>query len=1541
MTKQQARLGTLLIFAFGTFIVPMRPTNAVASSDKLAIAIPHDNIAAGGIHTCVLTVSQSVKCWGANDYGQLGDGTWASKDKPVTVNGLRGEVSALGAGVYHTCGLSIDGLFCWGHNSSGQLGDGTTADKALPINVIGLRTGVVDIAVGGAHTCALTTNGSVKCWGANDHGQLGDGSSIAKSVPVNVLGLDRGVSAIAAGMAHTCALLSDGGVMCWGENTSGQLGDGTTQNKAVPVKISGIGNNVNNITLGFLHTCLTTTSGVAMCWGSNHFGQIGDETSAFRTTPTMIGRLSQEFVKNIVAGWEHTCALTTGNSVKCWGRNNAGQLGNGTTADQVAPSTVKGLHIEVSAIAAGWEHTCVLSTGGGVKCWGGNGIGQLGDGTGGVKSTPVSVKDLSNASAIAAGWHHTCALIADGGVKCWGADGLGTKERKLVPVNVSGLATSVSAITAELYHTCALTIVGSVMCWGINHSGQLGDGTTVSKAAPTQVIGLDSGISAIAAGSEHTCALTTSGGVKCWGKNESGQLGDGTSISRLTPVNVNGLSSGVKEIEAGRSHTCALTMGGEVKCWGKNDFGQLGDGTTSSKAIPTNVGSLVTGNIAIAAGGEHTCVLTTGGTVKCWGWNNVGQLGDGTVINRLVPISVVGLNTSVLAVVGGGAHTCALTTGGGVKCWGWNLTGGLGDGTTQHRALPVGVIGLSSGVSAIGAGDGHTCAITSSETKCWGASYNGQLGDGTAWRTTPVDVVGFEGTDGKMAISGRIADLAGIGISGLDIFINSVTTITTDSSGNFKLDDVAPGTYTLTPSSAGYIFQPKYRTIVVPGMKSHQDFIVIPQNAIVDVQQSSITLQPDTLVADGNTHANIIITLRNASGQPVAGKNVQVVSERGSLIDLIEQPVASSNADGQITARIRSSTNGQTTLRAWVLGDGVLLNASAFLTFTTPSPAPNALKARAERFATLTNRELDQMWDHTQSIVAEAKYFNLNVTNQEVKLIWNFVSGVTDTFLGYSDKAIGDVLYARSLHELGMPAVKSEFACKFSDALIKDISKLPTNQQLAQYANIGLRYGLITLAARYNNKCLFDYDITASLVIDTLTIGDVAGAHFNRPSSEWPIKEIFDDARGVISYDMGRINSGGIPALSQSQIDEYIKDFGDRELTIMMNHKRLENARRTLNSVHYANTTDSLGGQWFQVLARSSSKWGAAFLFDGAGAAAVSGFYNAFDSYMNSKSLNEYRQMAMLGNSAILKTAPETVTSVENVAHTGLGNILEAREVNNAKGSIANVQHINEGESLLNFFTPTDSYSNVTIKNTGNETARYQIMANYLAQTTRAKFVPWATLWFDVESPSISLVPGQTGVLKVPYLSGSMGYTPQKDTSIEMFLVATNNKRAMVVDYLGGNLWQPTLVASSRTNSAITLPETVAAGEVIDAPLVSIAGALEGDSRPKGLIWVNNPFTSSVLVTVTQPVPAFMNQIDAGVGRIEGGNIVWTTYVAPESSEMMTYTARLNLRPATNVVLPPTQLVLQVPTGEYLSHAVTPRTFTMPGFNVYLSLARR
>jgi trimeric autotransporter adhesin len=347
----------------------------------------------------------------------------------------------------------------------------------------------------------------------------------------------------------------------------------------------------------------------------------------------------------LAAGLGHTCAVTADGAVKCWGLNEQGQIGDGGTANASGPTQVSGLDSGIVGVAAGGNHSCALSEDGGVRCWGWNINGQLGDGSRETRLTPVAVSGLSTGvAAIVAGYAHTCALTTAGAVKCWGDNlkgqlGDGSTDDRDTPVAVSGLSSGVVAITAGAFHTCAVTEGGAVKCWGDDERGQLGNGTTGEFHTPVDVVGLSSGVKAVAAGIEHTCALTETGGVRCWGLDSSGQLGDGGTANSDTPVAVSGLT-GASAITTGGYHSCAVSAAGGVECWGANDEGQLGDGGTADSSVPVAVSSILAGTVAIAGGERHSCALSQAGGVKCWGWNAYGQVGNGGPMTT-VPLSAI------------------------------------------------------------------------------------------------------------------------------------------------------------------------------------------------------------------------------------------------------------------------------------------------------------------------------------------------------------------------------------------------------------------------------------------------------------------------------------------------------------------------------------------------------------------------------------------------------------------------------------------------------------------------------------------------------------------------------------------------------------------------------------------------------------------------------------------------------------------------------------------------------------------------------------
>ena len=401
------------------------------------------------------------------------------------------------------------------------------------------------------------------------------GPVAAETVPTATS--DAAAETVAAGWGHTCAVVRKT-IRCAGENEFGQLGNGTTSNldaNPIPSTVDTSETQITALAAGLYHTCaLFSPDRSVTCWGWNGYGQLGTEDTTDRLVPAAPVSLAD--VTSVVAGSTHTCAVVSGGSVWCWGSNTSGQLGNaqdGCDPNDLgncyspSPVEVAGLG-EVQQVTAGDAHTCALLKSGHVACWGSNGVGQLGNDQHGcdsnnlgacVSTTPVSVSGLSDVTSISAGKNHTCAVTGGGAVKCWG--------------------------------------------W--NDAGQLGDGTTHDRATPTTAIG--KGAAEVAAGWDHTCAITTKDAVACWGRNQDGELGDGTKVERHRPVAVRylGLDSGATELTAGYQDTCARLEGDHIQCWGKNDFGQLGNGTQKNRTTPA--GTLLGGptlEFALAEKGE-------------------------------------------------------------------------------------------------------------------------------------------------------------------------------------------------------------------------------------------------------------------------------------------------------------------------------------------------------------------------------------------------------------------------------------------------------------------------------------------------------------------------------------------------------------------------------------------------------------------------------------------------------------------------------------------------------------------------------------------------------------------------------------------------------------------------------------------------------------------------------------------------------------------------------------------------------------------------
>jgi alpha-tubulin suppressor-like RCC1 family protein len=692
-------------------------------------ANPVNDISAGGGHACLLrAVDHSLWCWGRNDHGQIGDGSRTPRSLPVRVQKI-GPVTAAATGDAHTCAVDGTGaVFCWGSDEFGQLGDGSGDDQGFPQQVPGM-SGAKALVAGKDFACALAEDGTVRCWGDDSVGQLGDGGAVG---PPRGPGLVAGVTqvgSLSASWQHACALGRAGNLFCWGANDQGQIGDGSAGGSRPPTDLTkltpqALSPTISAVTAGYGHTCAFGGDGLR-CWGANDQGQVNaDQPGGPVLVPTQPTGVNSGEAIWIAAGARHTCLVRQGEGeVVCWGADDSGQLGGGPETPAI-PNALQ--------VAAGAAFTCALASDHALYCWGDNHFGQLAIGGQRFNTTPVQVLGVAHSDALAAGGAHTCATAddANGGraLFCWGANassqlGNGGSVDAAVATRISSFAPDTIAAGAE--HTCAFVAAdGQLRCWGAGAAGQLGiapgpEGVitipTISDLSPPQ--GGD-GVLAVAAGASHTCvAATISTSVLCFGLDTSGQLGHPPAANATA-------------VAAGDRHSCALDDQGAVWCWGANESGQLGDGigTDHPERFQVALGDGITSADAIAAGAEHTCALA-GGKVLCWGRNAEGQVGTPAQMPILSPTEVDD-PSHFSAIAAGGRHTCAIATDATVRCWGANESGQLGSGDTDSRNKPIQVAGLTD-VDAVVVGGAHSCARRRDGTVwCWGANTFGQLGDG-------------------------------------------------------------------------------------------------------------------------------------------------------------------------------------------------------------------------------------------------------------------------------------------------------------------------------------------------------------------------------------------------------------------------------------------------------------------------------------------------------------------------------------------------------------------------------------------------------------------------------------------------------------------------------------------------------------------------------------------------------------------------------------------------------------------------------------------
>lgn len=649
----------------------------------------------------------------------------ADTNASIHARRLRFEQMFTGTGV--NCGLEASGeAWCWGAVGPQGSGNGSVDRTRSDLPLRAARNSrFTTLAIGGNFICGLELTQTVLCWGENEQGQLGNGSTNRAALPEPVSGMN-GARAIAAGGLHACALVGTS-VHCWGDNKFGQLGDGTRIRRTSPVQVTGIG-PATSLALGYAHTC-TAVEGRPFCWGSDHIGQLGHDTAYIRPTPARGGLdpLGPLPFTKITASFNHSCGLITGGAVYCWGYqeypNDFTQLNHSPvqpTPGHAFADLYNGRSIQcglkndsklwcwglllhpvqapaptpVVDAAVSDATVCMLDAAGAARCWNPvYGAGQA----------PALVQNAPAFTSIAASSDRICGLSGTGELWCW------DQWRSWEPGFAAAAVVSPGQEFATIWDgdggVCALTPAGATWC--TSHWDAASGASGLSLAAVTS-----SWI--------HACGLTAGGEAWCWGRNDEGQLGDGGTTDRLVAVPVAGGHHFIS-IAAGESHTCGVTSGREVFCWGSTARGQMGDDSGMDSPIPVPVDGSPGAASVSSGGGEFTCAHDPAGLAHCWpvNWERV--------------VRTVAGPGAWSTVTAGSYFACGLDAAGTAYCWGRNFGGVFGNGQQayeeQWSPQPV-----SGGIrfGTLAAGQGNVCGISTDGTAyCWGVNDHGSVGSPT------------------------------------------------------------------------------------------------------------------------------------------------------------------------------------------------------------------------------------------------------------------------------------------------------------------------------------------------------------------------------------------------------------------------------------------------------------------------------------------------------------------------------------------------------------------------------------------------------------------------------------------------------------------------------------------------------------------------------------------------------------------------------------------------------------------------------------------
>lgn len=768
----------------------------------------------GGMNSAVITSEGRVFTWGANNVGQLGDNSVLNKRNPTEITNnfnlnIGEKITKIIMGGFTNSAISSEGrIYTWGSGYVGQLGDGVWARRSMPEEItesfdLYTEEKITNVLISENHSAAMTSKGRIFIWGwiSTEY----DGETIIEyyDFPLDItewfnLSVGEIVNEISLGSYHSVAVTSKGRVFTWGANYNGQLGNGERTAyydvpNRFPTEITNqfslrIEESIIHVSGGDKHSAAITSAGRIFTWGNNSYGQLGGEPFNYDVTYPIditdnFRLLENEIFAEVSLGSNHSAAITSEGRVFMWGNNESGELGDGTFQYKLEPIDITSnfnLDIEekIVSVNLGSIHSSAVTSSGKIFTWGNNDDGQLGDNTLTEKNLPTEITNKfsyhigETISEVVLGWQHSISATYSGKIFTWGNNGSGRlgngdSNNEFTPIEISDQFYLNNGETIQKFdygdkNSAAITSEGRLFTWGYNTEGGLGDGTSDNRNIPTEItnnFNLDIGetITEVDIGTRYSLATTSTGKLFTWGSeyksNEYGVIEPDwytpREITNQFPLNV---GEKIINIYSGNRHHAALTSEGRLFSWGYNEYGQLGDGTTIGRYDDLNPNPIeITGNfnlnageclLDVSLGSNHSSTLTSEGRLFMWGNNDDGQLGDGTNIDKSLPIEIttnfsLNIEETIVKVDLGYYHSSIVTSEGRVFMWGDNSEGQLGDRTNTDKNLPYEITGnfnlnIEETIVGLDLGGAYSSAFTSlGRIFTWGDNNQGQLGDNT------------------------------------------------------------------------------------------------------------------------------------------------------------------------------------------------------------------------------------------------------------------------------------------------------------------------------------------------------------------------------------------------------------------------------------------------------------------------------------------------------------------------------------------------------------------------------------------------------------------------------------------------------------------------------------------------------------------------------------------------------------------------------------------------------------------------------------------